>query len=710
MKLKRLLSILLSISVIGLCTSVKYYQAEAKTESSSVSSTAQKKTIVLDSSKGATANDLQNALRQYQTVNYDSTGRTTIKLAGSFRIDSTLTLYSGIILDAANAVIYGNAELFLVSYSKSGFTVKGGTWNIGSNSQFMKISGSDHCSIESAKINGGGSQNNGNLMLYNSNSITIKNCVFNKSTSQAVLCHSSYGVTLCLNRIYNTDGHGIYIYGGKSDSNGKLTDFRSYDMKVIGNTISNACGDGIKCVLCGSGCIVSGNTIKSIRLNKDLDYDAWIGAARSGVGIKVMECEGIKLGKAYGYNGKTYEGNTITKTENYGVCVNLCNDTLVNKLNFTDIGANGIHNTASSRTVIQNCSFKECADSGIFLTPGPDNSVVQDKRTSRGSKIKNNTIDGCASFGIVLSKARGTIVSGNRITNCKDYAVYCIGTAFVSIYNNSVYNTKTYNGSGIGSKADCKGTKLSDNHIISISLNKASMSLGKGESCTLTASAKYSSSKSLRWSSSNTDIVSVTRSGVVKGLKNGTVTIKVRTVEGVEAACRITVKNAPESIALSKSVVTLGVGESFMLSSTVNEGAASAKRMYSSSNTDIISMTRTDWQGKFVARKVGTAYVTVRTYNGIEAKCKVVVKAAPQSVTISKSSMTLKVGQSASLSASVPADSGCAARTYRSSNSSIVKVTKTNWTCSFTAMKPGTAYVIVRTYNGKESSCRITVI
>ena len=120
-------------------------------------------------------------------------------------------------------------------------------------------------------------------------------------------------------------------------------------------------------------------------------------------------------------------------------------------------------------------------------------------------------------------------------------------------------------------------------------------------------------------------------------------------------------------------------------------------------------MTRTDWQGDFVGVKPGTAYVTVKTYNGKESTCKVTVRSAPSSVTISKKAMTLKVGQTASLSCSVPSGSGCASRTFRTSNSSVVKMTKTNWTGSFKAVKPGVAYVTVRTYNGKESSCKITV-
>ena len=121
-------------------------------------------------------------------------------------------------------------------------------------------------------------------------------------------------------------------------------------------------------------------------------------------------------------------------------------------------------------------------------------------------------------------------------------------------------------------------------------------------------------------------------------------------------------------------------------------------------------MTKTNWEGHFTALKQGTALVTVRLYNGKESSCKITVKAAPSWVSISQKTMTMKVGQTASLSASIASNAGCAARTFRTSNSSIIKMTKTDWTGSFKAVKPGTALVTVRTYNGKESSCKITVI
>ncbi len=160
---------------------------------------------------------------------------------------------------------------------------------------------------------------------------------------------------------------------------------------------------------------------------------------------------------------------------------------------------------------------------------------------------------------------------------------------------------------------------------------------------------------------------------------------------------------------MTKGILTIGVGEKYSVNSGVNEGAAAAKRTCRTSNSSIVKMTRTDWQGDFYGVKPGTSYVTVRTYNGKESTCKVTVKAAPTSVAISRKTLTMKVGQTASLSCTIPTNAGCATRTFRTSNSSVVKMTKTNWTGSFTAVKPGTSYITVRTYNGKESSCKVTV-
>ncbi len=247
----------------------------------------------------------------------------------------------------------------------------------------------------------------------------------------------------------------------------------------------------------------------------------------------------------------------------------------------------------------------------------------------------------------------------------------------------------------------------------SINLNASQMSLGKGETTKLTATVgpQYAKDKTVKWRTSNSKVLTVDQSGNVKAVNNGTAWITA-TAKGntkLEKSCKITVKNAPSKITLTKGILTIGVGESYTVGSSVNDGAACAKRTYRTSNSSIVKMTRTDWNGVFVGVKPGVAYVTVRTYNGKESTCKVTVKAAPSKVSLNKTAMTLKVGQKGSVSAIIPSNAGCATRTFRSSNNNVVQMTKTNWTGEFVAKNKGVAYVAVKTYNGKEAYCKVTV-
>ncbi len=236
-----------------------------------------------------------------------------------------------------------------------------------------------------------------------------------------------------------------------------------------------------------------------------------------------------------------------------------------------------------------------------------------------------------------------------------------------------------------------------------LQLDKTSISLGNGESFWLTAN------KTVSWRTSNSKIITVSNNGNVKAVGIGTAWITARTSDGKEKSCKVAVKNAPSKVSVSKTAISLGIGETYSLSAVLPNGTASAKRVFRTSNSSIVKMTKTNWTGQFKAVKEGTAWVTVKTYNGKEASCKITVKKAPSKVTISKNNLTLGVGETYSLSASLPNGTASAKRTFRTSNSGIVKMTSTDWTGSFKAVKEGTAWVTVKTYNGKQSSCKITV-
>lgn len=311
------------------------------------------------------------------------------------------------------------------------------------------------------------------------------------------------------------------------------------------------------------------------------------------------------------------------------------------------------------------------------------------------TSISYEAFAGCTNLQKIVIPESVTAIGSYAFENCSNLTIYGVKNSYVHKYaNNNDIPFKTM-----------------EVQPSSVALNKTSMSLGVGETYQLTATVSPSNAgnKTVAWRTSNSKILTVTSNGLVTAKGTGVAWITAKTSNGIEKSCKITVKNPPSKITLTKGILTLGVGESFTIGSNLNDGAAAAKRTYRTSNSSIVKMTRTDWVGEFVAVKPGVAYVTVRTYNGKESTCKVTVKPAPTSVKLNKTNITLKVGQSASVSAIIPDNTGCAKRTFSSSNSSIVKMTKTEWTGNFTAVKPGTAYVTVKTYNGKTATCKVTV-
>jgi len=241
---------------------------------------------------------------------------------------------------------------------------------------------------------------------------------------------------------------------------------------------------------------------------------------------------------------------------------------------------------------------------------------------------------------------------------------------------------------------------LPANHTVKLNASKAT--LGKGETYTLKATASVKTT--VKWTTSNAKAATVDSKGKVTAKAAGTATITAATAGGRTAKCTVTVKPAPSSVTLSKTSLTLGKGETYALKATLNSGAASAKNSWSSSDTKIATV---DASGKITAKEAGTATITVKTFNGKTKSCKVTVKAAPTSVKLNKSTLTLAKGKAETLKVTLnPSGAASLKRTWTSSNTKIAKVDANG---KVTAVAKGTTTITFRTYNGKTKSCKVTV-
>ncbi|MEE1077143.1 MAG: Ig-like domain-containing protein [Acutalibacteraceae bacterium] len=257
---------------------------------------------------------------------------------------------------------------------------------------------------------------------------------------------------------------------------------------------------------------------------------------------------------------------------------------------------------------------------------------------------------------------------------------------------------KTYN----GKTATCKITVKKA--PTSVSLNKASATLGIGEKIDLNSKMPTGeASRVVTYTSADTSIATVDGSGVVTAKKTGTVTITAKTYNGKTATCKITVKKAPTSVSLNKTSATLGIGEKIDLNSKMPSGQASRVVTYTSADTSIATV---DSSGVVTAKKTGTVTITAKTYNGKTATCKITVKKAPTSVSLNYKSKTLAVGQKVDLNSKMPSGEASRVVTYTSADTSIATVDSSG---VVTAKKKGTVIITAKTYNGKTTTCKITV-
>lgn len=263
--------------------------------------------------------------------------------------------------------------------------------------------------------------------------------------------------------------------------------------------------------------------------------------------------------------------------------------------------------------------------------------------------------------------------------------------------------------------ATCRVTvKAKVVNVTGVSLSKTSMTLTEGESDQLeaTISPSNATDKTVNWTSSNTSVATVASDGTVTAKGVGSATITVTTSDGGKTStCSVTVEAIPvSSIAISQANLSLTERETAMLSATVSPANATNKDVVWSSSNSAVASVNSD--GTVTAKSAGTATITAKTADGGKtATCSVTVKASAVSVTgvsLNASALTLQVGKSATLTATVaPSDATDKSVTWISSNTSIATVSSTG---VVTAKKEGSAVVTVKTADGgMTAKCSVTV-
>jgi len=261
-------------------------------------------------------------------------------------------------------------------------------------------------------------------------------------------------------------------------------------------------------------------------------------------------------------------------------------------------------------------------------------------------------------------------------------------------------------------KLEARWTKLED--VSGVELDQTNLTLGVDETAKLNATVtpENAKDKSLTWSSSDSDVVSVDEDGNIKALKAGKATITVTTKDGgYTAKAEITVKEGIVSVtgvSLNKTSLDLTVNASATLTATVKPSNATNKGVtWSSSDSSVATV---DSNGKVTAKKAGKVTITVTTKDGqYKADCIVeVTKIDVTGVSLNKTSLDLNIGGTYKLAATIkPSNATNKGVTWSSSDTSIATVDSNG---KVTAKKAGTVTITVTTKDGKfTEKCTVKV-
>jgi len=237
-----------------------------------------------------------------------------------------------------------------------------------------------------------------------------------------------------------------------------------------------------------------------------------------------------------------------------------------------------------------------------------------------------------------------------------------------------------------------------------IVLPSKSITLGAKESVTIEPKITWGSHTTFTWATNNKAVATVSKGGKITAKKAGKANITVKTHNGKKAVLKVTVAKAPASVSLNKTTASLQVGDTLRLKATLPKGTASSRLTWKSNDTDVVTVTE---KGIVTAIGSGTAKISVTTYNGKKAFCKVTVEEetpAPTSIVLDEDDALMLAGTGFYLHATVYPEDAETELTWSSSNASDISVDQNGYVH---ANNYGKAVITVTTDNGLSASCNV---
>ena len=304
-----------------------------------------------------------------------------------------------------------------------------------------------------------------------------------------------------------------------------------------------------------------------------------------------------------------------------------------------------------------------------------------------GSAIPSNSL---VLVNLTL-KASETTPSGNAIINIQNVVFSAANGQDVKLDNSTSTANVFIQARGIE---------------VALSLGSESTILvGQTSQLIATVTPENATDKSVKWNSGTPSVATVSDNGLVTGVGVGTATITATNSAGQTSSILITVNPVVASgVVLNVQDMTLLVGQTDKLTATVTPDNTTDKTITWKSDNEAVATVGTD--GTVTAVSVGIANITA-TCGDATATCKVTVNPVVASgVTLNVQDMTLLVGQTDKLTATVtPNNTTDKTITWKSDNEAVATVGADG---TVTAITVGIAN-ITATCGDATATCKVTV-
>ena len=295
----------------------------------------------------------------------------------------------------------------------------------------------------------------------------------------------------------------------------------------------------------------------------------------------------------------------------------------------------------------------------IITAVNPDNGIIGTKLVKVTSNIETITL---SDKEVVIPKSAGiyqlyatctpALPENEKLTwSSTDVKVVTVdqgGKVSIVKPGSATINVVTEN----GKMASCKFTILQGMESILLDDSSLTMFVGDTYRMTYTIKPDTTSDTNLKWSTTDSKIVSVDNTGFFTAKNTGTcvITAQAQDGSGVFTTCTVTVLRNASKITLDVTSLNLNVGESYTIAAQLNPADSTDNLYYESSNTKIATVSVT---GKITAKSKGSCVIFVRTDAGASNFCNVTVLQQVTGLKVTPVSADMYVGDKLQLTATI---------------------------------------------------------